>query len=244
MTMSSFLYQEAKKKILDLISNGTFAPNEKIWNERVLSEKLGYKRSTVKNAINSLAEDNILEKRRGNGTYLISDSISSSFEIGDDSPNSFTQLMKINNRQAVNRVESFKLVYNDKSVSKVYFNKHNEFYELLRTRLVNKTVVAVQMSYIPFRIFEDAHRYDFSKMSLYDYMDFKNHKPISFKTRIEARPVTDNQFVEEKIKLDRTKYAYLLYLEYRGYTGKNEMVEYTKSWYNPDFISYKINVKK
>lgn len=242
--MSSFLYQDAKKQILNLISTGQFKPNAKIWNERILAEDLGYTRATIKNAINSLVEDNILEKRRGDGTYLVKGALNNAFEIGDDSPNSFTQIMKINQRQAVNRVESFKLIYDDPELAQVFANQDSAFYELCRTRSVNSTVIAVQKSYIPFRLFEDAHRYDFSKMSLYDYMDYQNHKPVNFQTEIETRPLDDNEFVVENIHLDQAKYAYLLFLEYRGFTAKNEMVEYTKSWYNPDFISYKINVKR
>ncbi|QYN52382.1 GntR family transcriptional regulator [Lactobacillus panisapium] len=242
--MSSFLYQDAKKQILNLISTGQFKPNAKIWNERILAEELGYTRATIKNAINSLVEDNILEKRRGDGTYLVKGALNNAFEIGDDSPNSFTQIMKINQRQAVNRVESFKLIYDDPELAQVFANQDSAFYELCRTRSVNSTVIAVQKSYIPFRLFEDAHRYDFSKMSLYDYMDYQNHKPVNFQTEIETRSLDDNEFVVENIHLDQAKYAYLLFLEYRGFTAKNEMVEYTKSWYNPDFISYKINVKR
>lgn len=242
--MSSFLYQEAKKKILDIIASGEFKPNSKIWNERVFAQKLGYTRSTIKNAINSLVEDNILEKRRGDGTYLVNENVNNSFEIGDDSPNSFTQLVKINRQEVVNRVESFKLIYDNKDLAIIFDNKYSDFYELIRTRIVDNIVVAVQKSYIPFSLFEDAHRYDFSNMSLYDYMDFKNHKPTKFETRIEARSISDNQFVEDTIKLDKSKYTYLLFLEYRGFSDKKEMVEYTKSWYNPDFISYKIKVKR
>jgi GntR family transcriptional regulator len=227
--MSVFLYQEAKKRILDIISSGIFEPNSKIWNERVFSEELGFTRATIKKAINSLVEDNILEKRRGDGTYLINLDSTDSFEIGADSPNSFTQLMKINKRMAINKVESFKLIYDNKNLANIFLNKYKDFYELLRTRLVDDTVIAVQKSYIPFKIFPDAHRYDFGKTSLYDYMDFKNHKPISFKTKIETRSITDNKFVEENIKLNKTNYAYLLYLEYRGFTPKKEMVEYAMS---------------
>lgn len=242
--MRKYLYMEAKEKIMDLITNGTFSTESKIWDERTFAIKLGYTRATIKNAINALVADNILEKRRGDGTYLLENDKERALEIGDDAPNSFTQIMRIGKKNAVSYVESFKLIYQNKKIAAIFSYDYDKFYELIRTRQVDGNVIAVQKSYIPFDKFKDAHRYDFSQMSLYDYMDFKKNKPVVFKTKIEARPLRDNDLIASKIGLDLIDDGYVLYYEYKGYNEKRKLMEYTKSWYNPEFVSYKMEVER
>ncbi|MDF7682785.1 GntR family transcriptional regulator [Lactobacillus sp. ESL0679] len=235
--MEQYLYEQAKKKILDLITTGKFQPNLRIWNERLLSQRLGYSRSTIKHAINSLVSDNILEKRTGDGTYLVDAEINNLLEIGENSPNSFSQVTRINKKTSSSHVESFKVVYYDPT-QRHLFGDIEEFYELIRTRMANGKVVALQRSYIPFRKFSDAHRYDFSKLSLYDYMDNKNQKPVNFNTSIKA---VERSSISLQMNLIKEKY--LLYFEYLGYTKDNELVEFTKSWYDPNTIEFAMNIK-
>lgn len=241
--MKTYLYIEAKEKILNLITSGTFKFNERIWNERTLASKLGYSRTTIKNAINSLVADNILEKRRGDGTYLVEViSTDNLVKIGDDAPNSFTQIMRINKRNTNSRVWSFKAIYHSAKLKLIFGNQYEDFYELIRTRMVAQQVIAFQKSYIPFREFEDAHRYDFGKLSLYDYMDFRNKKPIVFHTIFQAQPVEKDSFIAKQLNLEAERY--LLYFEYQGFTKRKKLVEYTQSWYHPNFINYKNTIKR
>ncbi|UQS82474.1 GntR family transcriptional regulator [Bombilactobacillus folatiphilus] len=241
--MSRYLYQSAKKDLLNLIADGTFLPNSKIWNERKLATTLGYTRSTIKNAIDALVEDNILQKYPGDGTYLVQLSAEDPLRIGDNAPNSFTQLMRVNKKSLTSHVESFQALYRNTELADLFHNGAQDFYELVRTRFVAQNPLALQKAYIPFKKFPDAHRYDFSQLSLYDYMDFKNKKPIQFKTKIRAFKLVDAQ-VQLSQLFSPTDYAYLLYFEYWGYTNKHELVEYTQSWYNPEFVNYKITTKR
>lgn len=241
--MKKYLYMEAKEEIMDLITNGTFDTEEKIWDERTFATKLGYTRSTIKKAIDALVADNILEKRWGDGTYLLASDNEHSLGIGDDAPNSFTKIMRVGKKTAINYVESFKMIYQNKKMEAIFSYDYDKFYELVRTRQVDGNVIAIQKSYIPFDKFKDAHRYDFSQLSLYDYMDFKKNKPTDFKTKIEARSLQNDDLIVSKLGLDLIKNGYVLYLEYKGYNKKGKLVEYTKSWYNPEFVSYKMQVK-
>lgn len=241
--MKKYLYMEAKEEIMDLITNGTFDTEEKIWDERTFATKLGYTRATIKKAVDALVADNILEKRWGDGTYLLASDNEHSLGIGDDAPNSFTKIMRVGKKTAINYVESFKMIYQNKKMEAIFSYDYDKFYELVRTRQVDGNVIAIQKSYIPFDKFKDAHRYDFSQLSLYDYMDFKKNKPTDFKTKIEARSLQNDDLIVSKVGLDLIKNGYVLYLEYKGYNKKGKLVEYTKSWYNPEFVSYKMQVE-
>ncbi|MBO0453511.1 GntR family transcriptional regulator [Candidatus Enterococcus murrayae] len=238
--MGKFLYQEAKEEIIKLIQSGSFKPNEKIMTERELSSLLGFNRMTVKKAIASLVEDGVLFKKRGSGTFLLGDIASNRFEIGDEAPVSLSQGIMVKRMSSSSFVESFKLVYDLPDLMEI-FDDYFEFFELIRVREANNEVVSIQRAYFPFRLFKDAHRYDFSQFSLYDYMEYKNKRPTKFSKRFFAKRVENDELLE---KLGACSGEYVVCIEYLGYTDQNELVEYTQSFFDPEKVNLAIETKR
>lgn len=50
-----------------------FKPGDKLPNENDMAEELGVSRTTLREAVNNLVVQNILEKKRGKGTYVVDD---------------------------------------------------------------------------------------------------------------------------------------------------------------------------
>lgn len=63
-------FAKAVDCIRGLITSGRVVPGGRLPSERKLAEEYGLSRSSVREAIRSLAEQGILESRRGAGTYL------------------------------------------------------------------------------------------------------------------------------------------------------------------------------
>jgi GntR family uxuAB operon transcriptional repressor len=53
------------------ISNGTLQLHDRLASERVLAETYDVARGTIREALNRLAEENLVEIRRGSGTYVV-----------------------------------------------------------------------------------------------------------------------------------------------------------------------------
>lgn len=66
------LSEKIAEEIKRMIKNEELVPGEKLPNELVLTEQLNVSRSTVREAIKKLASMNILEVKRGKGTYVAS----------------------------------------------------------------------------------------------------------------------------------------------------------------------------
>ncbi len=64
------LYYQLRMAILDLIASGELRPNEAIPSERKLAELYGVSRITVIKALNDLAQEGVLERRQGSGTFV------------------------------------------------------------------------------------------------------------------------------------------------------------------------------
>ena len=64
------LPERAADQVISMIVDGTFKPGDKLPGEYDLAQRLNVGRSTVREAIKSLVSQNILEVRRGNGTFV------------------------------------------------------------------------------------------------------------------------------------------------------------------------------
>ncbi|WP_415718269.1 FadR/GntR family transcriptional regulator [Maridesulfovibrio sp.] len=65
--------QSVARQIAELIESGNLKKGDKLPAERALAEKFKVSRSSIREAIKSLAQKNLVESRRGDGTYILTD---------------------------------------------------------------------------------------------------------------------------------------------------------------------------
>lgn len=64
------IYEEIVLQIRKMLENGELLPGDKLPPERSLAEMFAVSRNTVREAIKTLAEQNVLESRQGAGTFV------------------------------------------------------------------------------------------------------------------------------------------------------------------------------
>jgi GntR family transcriptional regulator, transcriptional repressor for pyruvate dehydrogenase complex len=64
------VYQAVQQRLEELIRDGEIRLGEKLPSERALAERFQVSRNSVREAIRGLAEKNVIQSRRGDGTYL------------------------------------------------------------------------------------------------------------------------------------------------------------------------------
>ncbi len=70
MYQKKLLSEKIVENIVDLIVKGLFKPGDKMPNELELSEELNISRATLREAIKTLESRNVLEVKRGIGTFV------------------------------------------------------------------------------------------------------------------------------------------------------------------------------
>lgn len=66
------LTDQTIKELTEMITvKQTYKPGDKLPNELVLAEELGVSRTTLRDAITYLSSINVLERKRGKGTFVI-----------------------------------------------------------------------------------------------------------------------------------------------------------------------------
>ncbi len=66
------LGSKTEEKLLEYVSQSTIQVGDKIPNEFELAEQFGVGRSTIREAVKSLATKGVLEVKRGSGTFVVS----------------------------------------------------------------------------------------------------------------------------------------------------------------------------
>lgn len=236
--MKNFLHHKIENYLLTEIKNRNLKPGMKISSERELAEKFDVSRMTVKYAIDKLVDSRILIKVQGKGTYVSNNlNYNGRIILSDDNPISIKHENIVLGKSSSDYVQKFKLLYKQNNLNKI-FKKYYDFYELNRIRFADDSTYGVEYCYFPFDIFKDAIRYDFSKISIYDYMAYKKNLPINFITKIE---VVKNPEISNILNIAPNDYIYKV--RFFGFNKKRDLVEYTISYMKMDRVEFKINYK-
>lgn len=94
------LYKQIVRALSDSIANGTYRPGDKLPTEAELIEQFGVSRITVRSAIKEMEDAGLVERARGKGTFVSSDT---QMYAADDRE-SFTHSCQLAGKQASSRV--------------------------------------------------------------------------------------------------------------------------------------------
>lgn len=95
----------------------------------------------------------------------------------------------------------------------------------------------MEIAYIPYKYVEGIENYDFSKVSLYDFMATKDHDPCDFHRSLIV------QFPDDRIaKLLGNLVEPVYQFQYIGYDKEHNVVEYTHSYIRSDKSTYRFRI--
>ena len=233
------IYQQLMNSIEKKIVSQELKIGDKLDSERVMSEKYGINRMTVRNAIKHLEEKGILESIRGSGTYVKAiPQIQGTVDLGNQEEIlSLSKQIRQRGMKSSRILLSMQKVKPEGEIKEAF--KVEWVYEIIRMSLINDAPYALQKTYIPCDLFEDAERFDFVNGSLYDYMQDRNHRPKTMVSylRIEKLPKEYIHVMEAK---ESDRYFLFYYL---GYDNMNQLVEYTISYHHPKYTTFRFRTQ-
>lgn len=234
------LYIQIEDLLEKKILSKEFLPGSKIPSERDLAKQYGVNRMTVKKAIDSLREKGLLYRKQGSGTFVASTNIDNgnlyfNLSFTDKNSNSgITELLKKKGVNFSNEVVGTEIITDNSFFNdKLKQNKTEKVFALHRIRKIKDNPFSVEYNYLPAKLFSNAEQVNFKNVSLYDYMDSKNHRPIYFSQYIEVLPA-----LKKEARLLKVKKGDLLYcITYLGFDADNKVVEYTESYLVSDELN-------
>jgi GntR family transcriptional regulator len=204
-------------------------------SERQYMQEYNISRSTVREAINLLVRQGILEKQHGKGTFV------SLKPIHDWLGNLSSTTETIRN---IGMKPGAKLITHYKTIPPTYIQEQTGFkeaYFIKRVRYADDIAIGVERHYYPISIGEELIKYDLDNATLYDLVE--NELGIQFAEADQT--ISSGQMLQEDmVYLDVPTNTNVLIAEriIRGRAGT--VLEMEEAFYRSDMYSFKINLSR
>ena len=235
------VYVQLADNIRKKIATGEYKVGQRIMSERLMAESYGINRLTVRKAIDILIKEGSLVAIRGSGTFvkaiLSSDKKVRLGSAGESI--SLSTVMRQNGFNSSRKVLSFQKIHSTGELAS-YFPSSIDCYELIRLSDIDGVPSVLQICYFPASFFSEPERFDFAEGSLYTYMEIQGHRPKTIISDMWLRPISEKY--EKIMNMDHGRLVF--YYEYFGFDKNRQMVEFTKSYYNPTFTSFRYEADK
>lgn len=204
--MNEFMpkYIIIEKYITKKIKSGKYKVGMKIPSENDLAEKFNVSRVTANKAITELANQGIVDRIQGKGTFVSKLSV-----LNTELYHNTNKSIKISSEDAESRFHKTlgieKIRGNDKLMKKFDIDKSEIVYKIKRLMLKNKSPMVIDYSYVPskylnensdFKILDNAY--------LHEFLSIYNNVPVdSLHVQIDAKLPDDYEI--EILKVNKNQ---------------------------------------
>ncbi|RKI43744.1 GntR family transcriptional regulator [bacterium D16-51] len=232
------LYIQLQDIILKKIEEKKYLPGEMIPSERKMAEIYGVNRMTVKRAINKLVEEGYLYRELGVGTFVAKrDNKKIDIDYQNETGNSgISAIFRERGIKISNRILGMGDITGSKFINYKLGQAETEIiWGLHRVRFGDNMPFAIEYTYVPKKYFDDIDNFDFSKVSLYDYMEANGHLPTHFIQNLII--CSANEKIADLLNVKKGSAVFRI--EYQASDKDYNLVEYTKSYLNPEFAEFR-----
>ena len=232
------LYDKIREDLLSKIKDGTYPEGETIPSELELTQIYGVSRPTVRQAVQLLADEGYLEKRRRRGTVVTRPKVNQSFTM---SISSFEDAMRLAGRLPKTNVLLFRRERANASVARALSLKEgDEVYRLVRLRYADDLPNVFVESFVPCDPYPGLDAYDFNETSLYSAMEQCGGPVMSARRRLEA--IKADSSAAALLDVEPGDPLLLFHTVARDADGAP--VEYSVATYRGESNSFEIDVRR
>lgn len=231
------IYYQLEQYIKNLIETGGLQPGDAIPSERELGEKFEISRMTVRQAITNLANERILYRVKGKGTFVMEPKLEQSLQ----GLTSFTEDMKARGMKASSKLISFELISADRELAKqLNMEEGGPIYEIKRIRLAEEIPMALERTYINAHIVTGVTE-EIVRSSLYQYIENTLNLKIGSGLQLIEASLANS---EEQKHLQITEETPILLMERKTCLEDNTAFEIVKSSYRADRYKFMVNLQR
>ncbi len=187
--MQEPMYIKIHNKIKRAIEDKKYTVGERIPAERQLAARFNVSRMTLRQAIKTLEDEGILERRLGSGTYVASQKVQEKMS----GVMSFTQITRANGQVPSSKLISYRVTKPSLSEKeKLKLEDTDDVLRMERIRFADEVPICYEVVAIPAELIKDFSKSDISS-SLYQTLEKKGGYQISSVTEnIGAAVASEN----------------------------------------------------
>ncbi len=221
------LYQQLQRALREAIENGVIAPQDALPPERDLAEMLGVSRITVRKAIDELAEEGLLVRKQGSGTF-----VSNRVEKNFAKLTSFSEDMRARGREprSVWLTKAAGTVTPEESLT-LRSSPGTPVFRFHRIRFADDAPMALEYATVLATCLPSVEAVE---TSLYEALEKTGNRPVRALQRLRAVLFTAEQ---AKLLKAQERDAGLLVARV-GYLKDGRAVEFSQSYYRGDIYDF------
>ncbi len=240
MAKGKSLYKQVRDQIIE--DYGNCLEGEALPSERDLAVKYSVKRSTVQYALRKLAEEELVYRIKGKGTFIRRKNkrvinISDSAVQGTQGIAALVRSYGIKVKNEV--LVSGTITGNKFLESKLELHEGEPVFALHRIRYGNNEPLAIEYTYVPKNLFPDIETIDFRMVPLYDYMEARGHLPEKYDKKIRVIKLLPKEARYLELPVDDPAFSF----ELVGIDAERRLVEYTESYVRCDKTEFSFSTR-
>lgn len=187
-TMEEPIYIKIHNQIKRDVENHVYKVGDRIPAERQLAVKFGVSRMTLRQAIKTLEEEGILERRLGSGTYVASQKVQEKMS----GIMSFTEITQANGQIPSSKLISYQIGKPSLSEKeRLNLNPDSEVLRMERIRFADETPICYEVVTIPYHLVENLSKDDIST-HLYETLNKNGYRIGRVTEHISAAVANEN----------------------------------------------------
>ncbi|EPI00891.1 MULTISPECIES: GntR family transcriptional regulator [unclassified Enterococcus] len=192
MTNQLPVYIQIHDQLKNEIEKGVWKIGDRLPSERELAAKFNVSRMTLRQAIKNLADEGILERKIGSGTYVASEKVQEKMS----GTTSFTEIMKSQNRIPSSKTVSYFLTSPSSSeMEKLSLDKDETILRMERIRYADNVPICFEVASIPQKLIEGYSKAEITD-SFYHTLEQKGGKKIGHANQTISAMLASEQIAE------------------------------------------------
>lgn len=225
------MYLRIAEGMTEILQSGAYPAGHSLPPERVLCERYGVSRMTLRQAMSILEREGLIESQRGRGTFVAPNRL----QKQQQELRSFTEEILARGGRAESRLLSFELIAPPPSAREFFGLGGNEkVYEISRLRYKDRMPLAVETALLPQKLCPWLERFDLAKNSLYRILE--DSYGLRLQSGMEQISAELPSGAHRKL-LAVPKNTAVLVVNRKTYTEAGVPLELTRSVYRGDLYS-------
>lgn len=234
------LYYQLENVLREKITSGTFRGGERLPTESDLIEEYGVSRITVRQALQSLSDDGLIERKQGRGTYISArKSRKRKFTGVIHLTGSLDELIEMGMETPVKVLEMNRVEADSHEAELLEIKVKTPIYRLKRLRMHEGKPFGLIVNYLPEEIGAKLTMEELSSGALLHTMEAKLGYELDNALQ-EIHAELADPYVAKL--LDVRVGTALLSIERTVYTQKQKPVEYVHTLYRSDIYGYSVKL--
>lgn len=236
------LYLEVIDLIMERITQGKYPPGLKLPSEEQLAREFGVSRVSLREALRVLAEDGVIIRRHGNGTFIRNQKTMPVQDLSTILTIS-TMFKRAGLEHQVVKAHHRKIPANQRIAEKLQMNPGEEVWEIERLRAISGKPVMYSFDYFPASLVPSGgeERIKDYFFATYCFL-FEVCRQKIDQGRCNLRPLLADEKLQEIMKLPRN--TPIMYIETVDLNPERKPIAYAREYYCADFFDFQVNLRR